>query len=343
MVDEKKYSLKAYLTGSGEKTKGTEKDIFGVLGMAIGIPSMTVRTFHKHADAFQKEFGKDFSEYAKKSIELRTYTQNRIKDLKSKGLNRVNGMTVADAVKLEVAQNFGSEIIDYQAYVWQSMVSVALKKKPKETKKAILQILDLDGDPSVLITSGMEASGQLVTWERSSPELDKIMSVDDLDEIDIRIDAPEKPLTRRWTDAGMDKAIGKKTKRSSNLMVVISMQGIEMYRLTSQLKGNGACQFDSVAHNRKTSATLDVDINEMLDVKSPKAKRLVSQEVKAPGSTPRLLPSNQRPTLKSMRSAYTKVEKYVDDHGIKRISKKQKMDYADLVARGMDVEDVMAQ
>ena len=340
MQEEYKYSLKTYIS-SGEGTKGTEKDAFGLLGLAIGIDSMTVRTFHKHVDKFEQAFGKDFSPMAEKSIEIVDFINERKQDLKSKGLKKVGGLQIADAVKLEAAQLFGSEIIDLQAHYWQQMIAVGLKKKEREVKKALLQLLDLDNNSSALVTAGMEKSGQLVTWERSSPELDKIMSTP-VDKIDIRIDAPEKPLTRRWTVSGMDKAIGKKTKKGSNLMVVISIDGIELYRVTSQLKIGGRVQFSSRAYHRKTSVDLDIDINQILETQSSKAKSLIRQEVKSPGSTPRLLPTNRRPSAKAMRGAYTRVENYAEKYGLNRLSKKQKMDAADLVARGMTVEDVMA-
>ena len=339
MKEEYKYSLKTYLS-SGEVTKGTEKDVFGILGLAIGIPSMTAKTFHKHADKFQKEFKSDLSSYAEISTNISNYITTRVKELKSKGIKKVGDMSVADAVKLEAAQKFGHEIIDLQASYFQELIAIGLKRKEVEVKEAILKILDLDENSSRLITSGMEGNGQLVTWERSSPELDLIMSTP-IERIDITIDAPEKPLTKRWSQSSMSKAIGKNTKRSSNLEVVISIEGIELYRVGSQLKKNGGCQFNSKAFNRKTSTEINIDISEILGATSPSVRKKIDQEMKTPGSTPRLLPSNQRPSLKAVRGAATRVMNYIEEEDIKRISKKQISDAADLVARGMSVEDVM--
>lgn len=341
MVEEYKYSLKTYLS-SGEVTKGTEKDAFGVLGMAIGIPSMTSKTLHRHIDKFEKEFGKEVGEYAKIQKEMVDYIQKRTKELKAKGLTKVDGMNIASAVKLEAAQLFGHEIIDLQAGYWQKLIAVGLKKKEVEVKEAILKILDLDNNSSRLITSGMEGNGQLVTWDRSSEKLDLIMSTP-ISKVDIKIDSPEKPLGPKWVSAGLGKIIKKNTKKSSNLNIVISIDGIEIYRITSQLKSNGRCQFNSVAYNRKTSTEIDVDINSILEVNpSSTAGKKINQEIKTPGSTRRMLPSNQRPSLKSVRAAGNRVINYAEKENLKPLSKKAIADASDLVARGMPIDLVMS-
>jgi hypothetical protein len=287
MAEEFRYSLKAYMN-SGQRTKGTEKDPFGLLGLMLGIPKMGSKNYTRYKDKFDKMFGKDLSAYAKSMQDIFRWQQDRIKEIKRTGFVSPHGLAPAEQAKLEAAQKFGHEIIDLQNEYWQKLFSLAIKKEPVKAKKAVLQLLDLGENYSVLITAGMDKKGQIQTWKNASPALQKIMSIQDneMDRLDIKLVSSERPLKPIEVTSGLAKAIGKKTKRTSNLTFVFYIDGVEVYRVGSQLKVNGRAQFDTKCGKETQRYEFEgSDVQEFLGVKDNKTSALIDKEIKKPGST----------------------------------------------------------
>ena len=289
MKEEFRYSLKAYMN-SGQKTKGTEKDPFGLLGLMMGIPKLGAASYRHKSKEFERMFGKDLSAYAESSTTIFKWVTNRKKEIKKNGEVSPYGLDVASQAKLEAAQKFGHEIIDLQNEYWQKLFELAIKKEPLKAKKAVLQLLDLGENFSVLITAGMDKKGQIQTWKSASPELQRIMSIqdDEMDRLDIKLISSKRALKPIEIKSGLAKAIGKKTKRGSNLQFAFYIDGVEVYRVTSQLKINGRAQFDTKCGKDTQRYEFDgANLQEFLDVKDNKTSTLIDKEIKKPGSTTR--------------------------------------------------------
>lgn len=246
------YSLKSYLS-DGKKTRGTQKDPFGVLGDAIGLSNVTSKTFPKYESQFNKAYGSEISVYAKKMFELRNFYSVTLKELKSKRAPKH-----VEKAKLLVAKKYGGEIIDLQNTYWQKCFEIAAEKKPKEFATAVLELLDMrDYSPS-LITSGMDKRGQITTYRNMSPEIQKLMSTSPED-VEVKIITNMRKVTPALRPyLSVDKVA------NSNLMISFSVEGVELYRVGSQLWTSGIAQFSSTAGNLKHKSQLQASINEFL-------------------------------------------------------------------------------
>ena len=347
MVEEFRYSLKAYMN-SGQVTKGTEKDPFGLLGLMMGIPKMGVRSYKHKREEFDKMFGEDLSAYAKSSADVFKWVQNRKKEIVANKEVSPHGLKVPDQAKLEAAQKFGHEIIDLQNEHWQRLFTLALKKEPLKAKKAVLQLLDLGKNYSVLITAGMDKKGQIQTWKNASPELQRIMSIQDneMDRLDIKLISSERKLRPIEVKSGLDKAIGKKTKRGSNLQFAFSIDGVEVYRVTSQLKINGRAQFDTKCGNDTQRYEFEgANLQEFLEVKDSKTSSLINKEIKKPGSTSK---ASKKVTQRDATNSWSKAaRKMVKDAGGDAKLRKQimskKTDSIQLIMTGMSGKQAIQQ
>ena len=284
-----RYSLKSYMD-TGQVTKGTEKDPFGLLGLMIGKKSFTINTFEKNnnnvqAD-FTKAFGEDLTEISKHSKEISTWVKKRTSEIKKNKEVSPHGLPPSGQAKLEAAQEYGHEILDLQNQYYIRLFDLAMKKKPNAAKRAVLKLLDLEENSySVLITAGQTKDGQITTWKSCSPELKKLMDTP-IDKVDIKLESTVKKISKPKIAYGLGKATGKTKLAGSNLNAVFSIDGIEIYRVQSQLKQYGGVQFSTTCGKNTQRYHIEGgDLSEFLNEDDPKVKSLIDKEMKRPGST----------------------------------------------------------
>ena len=332
MKEEYRYSLKAYLS-DGSKTRGTQKDPFGILGEMIGVSNVTAKSVHKHDMKFAKAFGDEVAIMAKKSAALQKFYLDEAKKLKSLG-----DKDSVNKAKLLVAKKYGGEIIDIQIGYWVKCFEIAAKSHPKEFAEEVLKLLDMRKDSPVLMTAGMDKKGQVTSFKNSSPEIRKLMNTDSKD-VEVSIKGNMRPVK-----AALQPYIDQPTVFNSNMMIAFSVEGVELYRVSSQVWISGVAQFMAKAGNLKTKATIESSISEQLDgkknaVTDRKAMQLAEKMNKRRPKTvplPKVVAkfAISKEEMKKNKAAIRKIQSYLSKEGldIEKVTKKMAIDVLDLVA-----------